>query len=138
MNPEKIKQRFFDNKGADIELIIRDSNNIINLKLHSFVLVNSSDFFEALILFPNNNKKTFTIEVPDSHIAQDIIASFYGIKINSINYPKWRHILETLKCKNYLCLPIDVEELYNLKVPAEGFDLFFQVAELFGDITSNR
>ena len=138
MNP-KIQQRFFDGKGSDIGLTIKDNNNDnIHLKLHEFILVNSCEFFEALILFPNSDKNNLTIEVPNALIVRDIIASFYGVNQNSTNYPQWKYILETIKCKNYLSLPVDVKQLYDLEVPPEGFELFFQMAELFGDITQNR
>lgn len=138
MNAEKIKQRFFDGKDSDIELTIKDiDKNIIRLNLHRFVLLNSSNFFEALILFPDSNKNKY-IEVPNIYIIRDIIASFYGINQNSTNYPEWQYILETLLCRNFLCLSIDVTQLYNLNVPPEGFELFFQTAQLFGDITLDR
>ena len=138
MNSEKVRQRFFDGKDFDVEISIKDNNNTIILKLHRFVLMNSCDFFEALLLFPNSNKNNFAMEVPNALVVCDIIASFYGVDQNSTNYPKWQYILETFKCKNYLCLPMDVTQLYDLKIPAEGFELFFRVAEFFGDITSNR
>ena len=139
MNPKEIQQRFFDKKCADIDLTIKDDyNNNVRLELHEFVLMNSCDFFKALILFPNNGKKCSTIEVPNALVVRDIIASFYGVKQNSTNYPEWKYILETFKCKNYLCLPMDVATLYDLEVPPIGFELFLQVAGLFGDITSDH
>ena len=138
MNFEKIRQRFFDKKGANIDLTIIDTdNNTIHLKLHEFVSVNSCDFFESMISFPNTSKNIFTIEVPDAHVTHDIIASFYGVDQNSTDYPDWKYILQMLICKNYLCLPTDITQLYNLVVPPQGFDLFFRVTELFGNICSD-
>ena len=138
MNSEKVRQRFFDGKDFDVELTIKDNNTTIILKLHRFVLMNSCDFFEALLLFPNSNKNNFTIEVPNALVVCDIIASFYGINQNSTNYPEWQYILETFKCKNYLCLPMNIRQLYDLEIPSEGFELFFQVVEFFGDIASDH
>ena len=139
MNRKEIQQRFFDKKDSDIELTINDNNNnTIKLNLHRFVLINSCDFFKALLLFPNSNKNNFTIDVSNAFVVHDIIAYFYGINQNSTNYPEWQYILETFKCKNYLCLPMDVNQLYDLEIPPEEFELFFQVAEFFGDITWDR
>ena len=97
MNSDKIRQRFHDGKGSDMELILIDDNNTIKLNLHKFVLINSCDFFETLILFPTNiDKKSFTLEVPRAVIVRDIIASFYGVKNDLIDCSEWRYILETL------------------------------------------
>ena len=138
MNPDKICQRFHDGKGSDMELILIDDNNTIKLDLHKFVLINSCDFFETLILFPNNiDKKFFTLQIFNAIIVRDIIALFYGVNENSTDCSEWSYILGTLLCKNYLCLPIDITKLYNLRVPEIGFNLFMQVTELFGDVTSD-
>ena len=39
--------------------------------------------------------------------------------------------METHRCRNYLCLDCDVKELYNLQIPADGFDLLLEVLSFY-------
>ena len=44
--------------------------------------------------------------------------------------PSWKYLLEMIKCRNFLCLDLNVDQLYNLKVPEEGFELLLEVLDL--------
>jgi WD40 repeat protein len=132
MDLNKLQQDLVNKEFTDAELIIVDPNEKINISIHKIVLASSSDYFRKLFTFGDGkNKSTYEIIVDDAKVSHDIIYSFYGIKINSPNYPEWKYILKIFICRNFFCLANDVYLLYNLIVPADGFDLMLETMGLF-------
>jgi hypothetical protein len=96
------------------------------------------DYFYNLFTFGDGkNKSVFEIIVDDAKVSCDIILSFYGIKINSTNYPDWKYHLKTFINRDFFSLSNDVSLLYDFGVPPDGFDLLLDTIELFdfvGDV----
>ncbi len=124
-------------KFIDIELIFSNGTHQVALAAHKFVLASNCEYFNKMFNC-NGDITTTAIIVDEPDVARDVILSFYGIKSNSKNYPKWRYILEVLKTRHFFCLDNDVNKLYNLIVPTEGSDLFLEVASQFDIATDQK
>ena len=94
---------------------------------HKLVLASSCPYFETMFLshFHEATAKDITIEVSDAYVAHDIIMSFYGQKVNSGNYPAWRHEVESVRFSQFLGL--DRKMNYDLILQqnwiADDFDI---------------
>ncbi|ANB50439.1 hypothetical protein [Powai lake megavirus] len=118
---------------TDFELTFDDGINQIIMKVHRHILYAYSPYFRAMFTnFMDSNVKQKTMFVKNAHIYHDIIVSFYGQKINSANYPEHKHILESIKCRDFLQLEIDTKILYKLIVPENDFELLLEVADMIG------
>lgn len=126
---------FNEKRFTDIELVLKDdNNNTVHMHVHKAVLACASEYFCAMFSF--DFKKTYQeMIVPNALIMRDIIMRFYNVEPQSLEISKWLYILESLRCLNFLCIPLDVKVLYNIEVPAEGFDLFLEVMEYFDVLT---
>src|SRR5581483_8808355 len=137
MDFNKLYQDLHNKKYTDVELILVDSNKQLNMNVHKVILACSSEYFDKLFSFGAEKfQHQITINVNDVNVAHDIIISFYGQNINSTNYPHWKYLLESMKCRCFFCLPIDISSLYDLIVPVEGFDLLLEIIEQ-GSIASS-
>ena len=131
---------------TNVELVLIDTCTSLKLDLHKNILGFSSDFFHNLFNFNFENKSQYEIIVDDIKIAHDIILSFYEPcpcaqvlqKINSTDYPEWKYILKTIKCRNYFALDNDATLLYDLVVPKEGFELLVEVIDLFYFVNNEK
>src|SRR5581483_8043367 len=100
------------------------------MNLHKVILACSSEYFDKLFSFGTEKfQHQITINVNDVDVTHDIILSFYGQNINSVDYPHWKYLLESIKCRCFFCLPNDISLLYDLIVPAEDFDLLLEIIE---------
>ncbi|AEQ33254.1 BTB POZ domain-containing [Acanthamoeba polyphaga mimivirus] len=118
---------------TDFELTLEDGTNQITMKLHRHILYASSPYFRAMFTnFMDSNVKQKTMFVKNTHIYHDTIVSFYGQKLNSANYPEYKHILESIKCRDFLQLEIDTKILSKLIVPENDFELLLDVADMIG------
>nr|WBF70945.1 hypothetical protein [Megavirus caiporensis] len=118
---------------TDFELTFDDGINQIIMKVHRHILYASSPYFRAMFTnFMDSNVKQKTMFVKNAHIYHDIIVSFYGQKINSANYPEHKHILESIKCRDFLQLEIDTKILSKIIVPENDFELLLDVADMIG------
>lgn len=118
---------------TDFELTFDDGINQIIMKVHRHILYASSPYFRAMFTnFMDSNVKQKTMFVENAHIYHDIIVSFYGQKINSANYPEYKHILESIKCRDFLQLEIDTKILSKLIVPENDFELLLDIADMIG------
>lgn len=114
-------------KHSDVELILMDdSGQIIKLNLHKNILSWKCEYFDKMFSF-NPNKNSYELFVPNATIMKQVLLSFYGIKIDPQQFPLWQLVLETIRCKNYLCIDINVRSVYNLKIPEEGFNLLLDI-----------
>src|SRR5581483_9624134 len=139
MDFNKLYQDLHNKKYTDVELILVDSNRQLIMNVHKVILACSSEYFDKLFNFGTEKfQHQITINVNDVEIAHNIILSFYGQNTNSINYPHWKYLLESIKCRCFFCLPIDISSLYDLIVPAEGFDLLLEIMEYFDFVNDDK
>ncbi|AZL89522.1 BTB/POZ domain-containing protein [Megavirus baoshan] len=118
---------------TDFELTLEDGTNQMTIKLHRHILYASSPYFRAMFTnFMDSNTKQKTMFVPNAHIYHDTIVSFYGQKINSANYPEYKYILESIKCRDFLQLEINTKILSKLIVPENDFELLLDIADMIG------
>jgi WD40 repeat protein len=126
---------------TDLELTLIDEFNEITINVHKYILYSSCIYFEKLLTnFKEANSNLITIEVPNAYVSYDIIMGFYQQKTNLANYPpfcgqdypKWRHLLESIKCLDFFGLKLDQEKITDIEVPAEGFELLLEVIEIIG------
>src|SRR5581483_8560153 len=109
------------------------------MNLHKVILACSSEYFDKLFNFGAEKfQHHITINVNDVNVAHDIILSFYGHNTNSTDYPHWKYLLESMKCRCFFCLPIDISLLYDLIVPVEGFDLLLEIMEYFDFVNDDK
>lgn len=128
---------YYDKKFSDFELILKDKYTTISLHVHRIILANNCDYFYKMFNF-NLQLKSQEMIVPVAYIMRDLILSFYGIKNPQPNtIPNWLYVLETFKCRNFLCLPNDTTLLYNLNVPKENFEQLLEILDHF-DIQNNK
>ncbi len=127
----ELYQDMTDKIFTDLILVLTDQHKSISINVHKNILACSSIYFYKCLTFNNNNEAKLVVHVTDALIARDIILSFYNQNINSTDYPDWKYLLKTIKCRNFFCLPNDAKLLYELKVPAEGFELLLEVMDLF-------
>src|SRR5581483_5167952 len=139
MDFNKLYQDIHNKKYTDVEFILVDSNKQLIMNVHKVILACSSEYFDKLFNFGTEKfQHQIIINVNDVDVAYDIILSFYGQKTNSTNYPHWKYLLESIKCRCFFYLPNDISLLYNLIVPAEGFDLLLETIDHFDFINDNK
>src|SRR5271154_3916707 len=112
----------------DLHLTLKDHNNTINIGVHKCIVSSGSPYFRKMLTScKEKNLNNITVEVPNAHIAHDVIMSFYNQQMNSA---EWQHILETFICRDFFALENDLSSLADLKVPPEGFDLLLHIGQL--------
>lgn len=145
MDFKMLYQNMLEGKYSDFELTLCDPDETIILKLHKIILDSYCPYFHAMFSF-DNKKSSDKMEVDDVNIMKDVIMSFYQEKdiISEIFTPhcgdqdvQWYYLLQRTKCNHYLGLETRSKDLYDLKVPPEGFDLLWQVVNHY-DITKNE
>ncbi|AVG46695.1 BTB POZ domain-containing [Acanthamoeba polyphaga mimivirus] len=123
-----------DNIESDICLILQDDNNQLILNVNRQILSKSCSYFEKLLMgdFSESLENKITIFVPNVAIVNDIIASFYGLTVNSTNYFDWEYYLETCLCRDFLMLDSSVylEKILNAIIPDQHFDLLLNVLDI--------
>lgn len=126
------------NRFTDIELTLRNISGLItfNLRLHKIILSYHSEFFLRMFTF-NNNQTSFDMIVENVDVYHAVIMAMYGIKVE-LDYPKWMLTLKTIQCYNYLRKKVDMNQLYNLIVPSEGFELLMDVISEFDFLNDNK
>src|SRR5581483_1353782 len=132
MDFNKLYQFLHNKIYTDVELILvnKDKKQELIMNVHKVILACSSQYFETLFSFGiEKSQFQIKINVNDVYVAHDIILSFYGQNTNSTDYPHWKYLLESMKCRHFFCLPNDISLLYDLIVPAEDFDLLLEIIE---------
>ncbi len=128
MNSAKLQQLLDADLFIDLELTLVDDIEELIMNLHKNILYIPSEYFEKLLTgFQEQKLNKITMKVPNVNIMYDIIMGFYLQKSNKGAYPEWRCYLESIKCLDFLGLTYDLNKLYNLKVPSEGFELLLEV-----------
>ena len=132
MDLHKLYQAVNDELFIDITLTLIDRNNEITMDLHKIILYSSCIYFEKLLTScKEKHLNEITIEVPNAFVCYDIIMSFYGQKTNIGNLPGWQHLLESVRCSDFLGLKSDIL-LENLEIPNNGFGLLLDVVDIIG------
>jgi len=135
----KISPRLGDSY-SDVTIIFSDPGRFITMRLHRVFLAWLVPYFDKLFLFSENLKKEeFNIPVEDAGVAEVFIKSLYCQPSEGNSqfldqeddfFSDCYNFLHLCKLRSYFCLDIDPEQLYEIKVPAETFDLFLQVVNL--------
>ncbi|AKI79887.1 putative BTB/POZ domain and WD-repeat protein [Acanthamoeba polyphaga mimivirus] len=127
-----LKVLFEENLFSDLRLIIEDSNESIILNVHRNILYLSCDFFKKLLTgpFSETKDKSIKITVHNAKITSCVIKKFYDIEEKLLEYPDWMYYLETYRCYDYFGIEIPIDELLDLVVPSEGFELLLQTVDL--------
>jgi len=121
---------------SDVTITFSDPIRVISVKAHRNILAFHVPYFHNLFTFGDNlQKKEFNIPVEDAAVAELFIESLYGQRVDFTS--DCCTFLHLCKLRSYLCLDIDLEQLYQVKVPAENFDLLLQVVNL-PEIKLNR
>jgi len=121
---------------SDVTITFSDPIRVISVKAHRNILALHVPYFHNLFTFGDNlQKKEFNIPVEDAAVAELFIESLYGQRVDFTS--DCCTFLHLCKLRSYLCLDIDLEQLYQVKVPAENFDLLLQVVNL-PEIKLNR
>jgi hypothetical protein len=104
-----------------VKLILSDANNKIPIDMNKNDLVKLSPYFNNLLNFgKEKNQSEIIIEVENASIAKNIIT------YSSAN---WKYILDTLQCQNYFNMDVDINKLYDIVVPPEGFDMLLKTID---------
>lgn len=149
LNFKILRQDTTIKKFTDCTITFVDDYRSINLSCHKIILFSSSDYFRNA--FSCGDMQHMTIKTRDARIMYDVILSFYDFNTDNTlvtsnlvtsnktryGYPEWEYLLETFNCRNYLLLDNDISQLYNLKVPIQGFELLVQVIGV-NDLTKNE
>jgi len=118
-------------KFTDTELTFVCSSGSRSIACHRIVLASVLYFYNLFTTFDDSlAQKEFIIHVDDSAIAHDFVLSLYQLE-NQADYPSWLRTLKMIKLRDFFCLDSDVSQLYNLVVPAEGFELLIETVKLF-------
>jgi len=130
----------FGDKYSDVTITFYDQKERISMRLHRIFLAWKVPYFDTLFSFAENlQKKEFTIPVEDARVAELFMESLYG-QLPQVTSPQrgqevyftpdCYNFLHLCKLRSYFCLNVDLEGLYQIKVPPENFDLFLQVVSL--------
>jgi hypothetical protein len=108
MNPNKLHDAINNHLFIDLILTLKDSINEITMNLHKIILYSSCSYFEKMLTnCKEKNLDRITIIVPNVFVTYDIIMSFYYQQTNFGNLPKWKHLLESIKCYDFFGLTFD-------------------------------
>jgi WD40 repeat protein len=118
----------------NIKLILTDVNNKIAIDISRYDLESISTFFKSLVNFgrgKEKNQSEIILKVRNASIAKNVIMGNY-ISTN------WLYVLETLQCQNYFGMNVDITKLYDLMVPAEGFNMLLETIDELNCTLDNK
>src|SRR5580698_11286453 len=125
MNPNNLHDAINNHLFIDLVLTLKDGINEITMNLHKIILYSSCSYFEKMLTnCKEKNLDKITIIVPNIFVTYDIIMSFYYQQTNFgnlpcrqrrrlihpaslVNLPKWKHLLESIKCYDFFGLTFD-------------------------------
>lgn len=136
MNLDFAHNDMITQKYTDAKIIIRDDLQTIELFVHKIILASNSPYFDTMFMF-NTSQKEFAINVVDAFVMHDLIMSFYGQNKKSSEHPRWLYNINKYKARDFLCMPPDLNLLYNLQIPAQGFEMLLEILERF-DLSEDK
>lgn len=121
------------NNNTDLRLIISDDELSIILDVHRSVILSISKYFLGLLTHGKEaTSNTITINVPNAIVVRDIILEKYHVPRKD-SYPEWKYIIELIKCYDFLEMDFDMNRLYQIKIPSEGFEDLMSIVPLIED-----
>src|ERR1700678_3566293 len=106
MDSNKLCDAINNHLFIDLVLTLKDNISEITMNLHKIILYSSCIYFEKLLTTcKERNLDKITIFVPNAFVIYDIIMSFYHQNSNISNLSKWKHLIESAKCYDFLGLP---------------------------------
>jgi hypothetical protein len=123
--------------GQPVDLILKisDGTNKIEVPAHQEILLASScPYFKKLLSsgLKEAGANKITLNVQNSHVACDIIASFYGQSTRSGNLADWYYAYEYIILSDYWGLSWDPSLVTNLCIPHEGIEQFVGLLDIVG------
>ncbi|AKI79759.1 putative BTB/POZ domain-containing protein [Acanthamoeba polyphaga mimivirus] len=137
MSSNKLLKSFVDGIFTDLKLtLVDDYKQSITINVHKIILYANCVFFEKLLLFNDSNVTEKTINVPNVYVCRDIIESFYLVDNKSEvdksqTNPDPMYQIQLYVCRDFLGLEQDKNALFNLNIPINMLDDFFNFAELY-------
>ncbi|AAV50310.1 putative BTB/POZ domain-containing protein [Acanthamoeba castellanii mimivirus] len=139
MSSNKLLKSFTEGIFTDLKLtLVDDYQQSITINVHKIILYIKCTFFEKLLLFNDGNITEKTINVPNVYVCRDIIESFYLVdnksevdKSQTNQDPMYQFQLYI--CRDFLGLLQDKNALFNLDIPINMLDDFFNFAELYSN-----
>ncbi|AKI79571.1 putative BTB/POZ domain and WD-repeat protein [Acanthamoeba polyphaga mimivirus] len=118
---------------TDVTIVLDDGNCQTTLDLHKAVLASKCTYFYNLFTkFSESKQSVIKINVANSYVTANIIASFYSQNTDTRNYPHWKYYLLEIMCLDFLGLEYDLEYFSKIQVPVEGFELLLDVVDIIG------
>ena len=130
MDPEQVVL-----EETDMSIILIDGyhENFI-LHLHRDFICSFSELLANCVNFYSKSTN-ITINVPDSHIAREIIHRCYGIEKKFIDNT---HILNTIICEHRLKTKLSTNLLYNMIISDSDVNLYTQVVNIHDYFTDDK
>lgn len=118
---------------SDLTLVLDDKQRTLSIKTHKIVVYMASPYMRGC-LETTTVEDTLTMFVPNVSITYDLIVSLYNINSNVKNYAYWEHLIELIRCKDFLGMNHDkeIDKLSKLQIPPEGINLLIEVMTLIG------
>lgn len=114
---------------------ISDGTNKIKIPIHRKILLASpSPYFKKLLScgLKEAGANKIILNVQNSHVACDIIASFYGQSTLSGNLADWYYAYEYIILSDYWGLSWDPSLVTNLCIPYECIEQFVELLDIVG------
>jgi WD40 repeat protein len=111
---------------TDVSLTLIDKSHSVTFDAHKAILSASCLYFEKLFtVLKEKDLNSITIEVPNAHVAYDMIMLFYGQKSNLGMLSVTKHLLESLRCYYFFGLDFDQSFL-------DDIDVFMDIVDMIG------
>lgn len=135
-----MREDITNRKYTDCTITFIDNQRSIDMSCHKIVLLSASEYFRNAFSCGNTNHIIMKCDNSDARIMYDIVLSFYEPEATNCNlygYPGWEYLLQSFICRDYILLNNNVNQLYDLKVPKQGFELLMRVLAVY-DLEKNE
>lgn len=107
-----------------LKLILDDENIRLEINTDRDSLSKASDYFEKLLNFgQEQNMNEIVVRVDNAYYAHYVVTE----KLYQENH--WMHYLNMISHQNFFNMEMNLDKLYELRVPPEGFDLLLKTIE---------
>jgi len=123
----------------DLLLTLTDTINERTMKLHRIILKNACPYFAGMFEhFYESTAKEITMTVPNVLVMCDIINEFYGDNTNLAQYSEAEHLMEKIRCYDFLGLDFDWNS-FNLKqLSPDYFNALIKIANVMNVINEKH
>lgn len=114
---------------SDLTLLLVDANIVIELPVHKCILHANCPYFKGMFdgRYCSDSKQVVTVS--NSQMAQDIIASFYGIELPVEGY-NFQQMLDLYICRDFFGL--EFQSYKKFVVPVEHYNDLIKVIDTIG------